>query len=734
MATLFDIAGDGPSRADICRAIRTERVTLKRHCDTPESRARTWDRINRLLQLGRDIPKEAPANRAPFELGQGLINRSGAWAWIVKIESAGPNRSRLLIGGPTPMAPICWNVTVCDADGNSSVIDEHTAARLVANAGGRVLPIINPAGLLSKSERLQRERLEQMRADQAARDEAKARVAAELDRIKPKWAQAAIMAELHEDCSDSMSDYWNHRTLRRVVIGWSRHKRDLFAEMRKAAASFPETADLATAPENAEHREKYSMGAGFYLKNGCRDSSGWCVKKERTDWLNSHDIEFAPHILNPGPASPDPDACEAMAPLAAGRFEIQEHTHTKKGFRMWICVLAERVERAEYDQLLSAARALGGWYSKAWAGTPGGFAFKNEAAARQFAGDGGDSGPPAGNDPAGPPIGGMSAAPPISGKPGANMAEKLRALADGMQPTIDDKFRDRLDNTPKRARQAAEARNDGRELERAQAIGRALAAAHEAGTVPNELARVSSKAALVELAKEEMDRSGGYYDAGSPTGRPYQWPDADKTARAAIAWALLERPADPEKENAEALRRKLSDLSFAKIPGYFPTPYSIVTQMIKAAGIREGQSVLEPSAGSGNIADRLAFDHCAAVECVERHASLADILRDKGHNVQQCDFLGFEPLSPFDAVIMNPPFEGGADVRHVRHAFTMLKKGGVLVSIMGAGVSFRQDRLYSEFREWVETNGGEFADIPAGSFKESGTGVASVMLTIRKDF
>ena len=34
-------------------------------------------------------------------------------------------------------------------------------------------------------------------------------------------------------------------------------------------------------------------------------------------------------------------------------------------------------------------------------------------------------------------------------------AEKLRAVAEGMQKAIDDKFRDRLTNTAKRAREAA---------------------------------------------------------------------------------------------------------------------------------------------------------------------------------------------------------------------------------------------------------------------------------------
>ena len=40
-----------------------------------------------------------------------------------------------------------------------------------------------------------------------------------------------------------------------------------------------------------EHREKYSMGAGYYLKDGHSNSSGWCVSKVAkwgADWQDGH--------------------------------------------------------------------------------------------------------------------------------------------------------------------------------------------------------------------------------------------------------------------------------------------------------------------------------------------------------------------------------------------------------------------------------------------------------------
>ena len=74
-----------------------------------------------------------------------------------------------------------------------------------------------------------------------------------------------------------MTDYFAYRTVRTVILGFSSHTRDLFPEMRKCAANFPETAYLAEANEEYERREKYSMGAGYYL--GQSKYYGWIIKK-----------------------------------------------------------------------------------------------------------------------------------------------------------------------------------------------------------------------------------------------------------------------------------------------------------------------------------------------------------------------------------------------------------------------------------------------------------------------
>lgn len=95
--------------------------------------------------------------------------------------------------------------------------------------------------------------------------------------ILPENALGVIVARLKQDESDSQTDYFASRTTRTVILGFSTHKRDIFSEMRKHASNFEETAYLAEYNADYEHREKYSMGAGYYL--GESKYHGWIIEK-----------------------------------------------------------------------------------------------------------------------------------------------------------------------------------------------------------------------------------------------------------------------------------------------------------------------------------------------------------------------------------------------------------------------------------------------------------------------
>lgn len=633
-----------------------------------------------------------------------------------------PASGRGFMLGTGGMQPVRNDVEIVWDDGNLQTIPDAIVAEYVSEAKRWNLPhdpdhAAKRAAAIARRNQRQREAGEQRERDAAARKVFEAEAAAKM----PAGTQAVIVAELTEDQSDVMSDYYGSTTRRTVILAFSAHTRDLFPELRKAARNFEPTAALADAPESAEHREKYSMGGGYYLKAASRHSDGWRVRKVNLYGRGAVSIPTGEWSLNPpaaAPASKAPTAAPSAAISAPSGMRIEEHTHTKLGFQMWIAILPGRVDREEFDRLTAAAKVLGGWYSRPWGSTPGGFAFKVQASAEAFAGSEPSEAVP------------TEEAAPMPRPAAEGTADRLRALADRMTDDIAAKLGDRLANTPKRRREADAARIEGRRLQRTQQALRALAEAHEAGTVPPVLQRITSKAAVYDLVGTVIDRSrAGYYDAGIDTGRP-----SSTSPEAVALWAMIAAPTDADRE-AEELRHKLADLAFARIPGYFPTPAPIVAGMIAAAEIpaTDPVDILEPSAGSGAILDALRAAYPAArLAAYERHASLRDVLQRKGYELAGSDFLEATAAPQFDRVLMNPPFENGQDIDHVRHAFGMLRPGGILVAIMSPGPFFRSDRKACGFREWFDNLAGERRDLPAGAFKESGTGIATVLVTVRK--
>ncbi|MFD2427391.1 hypothetical protein ACFSUK_02785 [Sphingobium scionense] len=84
------------------------------------------------------------------------------------------------------------------------------------------------------------------------------------------------------------------------------------------------------------------------------------------------------------------------------------------------------------------------------------------------------------------------------------------------------------------------------------------------------------------------------------------------------------------------------------------------------------------------------------------------------------DFLALDPAhyAPFDAVIMNPPFDRGRDCDHVRHALAFLKPGGVLVAIMSARAEYGEDQRHKALHrmiagcEAIYFHGRKWIDLP----------------------
>lgn len=312
------------------------------------------------------------------------------------------------------------------------------------------------------------------------------------------------------------------------------------------------------------------------------------------------------------------------------------------------------------------------------------------------------------------------------------VAERLRKSADALDKHIDERRREMTQNpTPKRMKEYRSRLHDATNLGRVQQAMRALADAHEAGNVPRELAALRSKDEIHRLVYQGTE-NGGYYDV-IPSRERY----ANKSADAKKLQELMDKKA-PESSDAKAAKEKASHISqleaqvqFQKLPGYFPTPKAVASRLVEEAGIKPGMSVLEPSAGKGNIAEAVRESHPdAKLDVVEQQSTLRKLLDLKGFNVAGEDFL--EHKGQYDRIVMNPPFEKGADVEHVRHAFELLKPGGRLVAIMSPHAEFASDKKSAGFREWVDSLGGISEKLPDGSFKESGTSAGSRMVVLDK--
>lgn len=260
--------------------------------------------------------------------------------------------------------------------------------------------------------------------------------------------------------------------------------------------------------------------------------------------------------------------------------------------------------------------------------------------------------------------------------------------------------------------------------------------------------------------------------------------------RAALREYMQYRGKAAEADPVKAMERELIGM---KLPGFFPTPRPIIDEMIGLAGIRPGMTVLEPSAGKGDIAEAVQ-EAGAEVETFETQSRLRDILNAKGIYVRGHDFMDMQPreaftfgdtfrapdgyegimrglggmgsdrvrlvgpegerasryysrseLTPvkkngdgYDAVVMNPPFENGQDIEHVKHAYQFLKEGGNLVAIMSAGPFYRQDKQATAFREWLDEQNSTYEAMPEGSFAGADafrqTGVRTYLVTIRKPY
>lgn len=138
----------------------------------------------------------------------------------------------------------------------------------------------------------------------------------------------------------------------------------------------------------------------------------------------------------------------------------------------------------------------------------------------------------------------------------------------------------------------------------------------------------------------------------------------------------------------------------------FSTPLPFAALVVRAAAIHTGETVLEPSAGTGALA-AFAVRAGATVMLNEIDPFRQRLLRAlfggevTGHDGEHIDDLLQTPVLP-DVVVMNPPFASSVDrsrdkhiaAKHLIAAAKRLAPGGRLVAIMPPGFSPERDAAH----------------------------------------
>lgn len=141
--------------------------------------------------------------------------------------------------------------------------------------------------------------------------------------LTPSWAKAVIVANKEQNDSDPMSDYYSSKTIEWRLLGFSKHTKDLFSEMRKFALTLEETKHLDS--DSCERREKYSMGNGYYLAD--HRMSGWQVCKYNLNYFNwdLFYINLADGVAMPPKAVSEPVKSGSVSESVEVRFNQEKN-------------------------------------------------------------------------------------------------------------------------------------------------------------------------------------------------------------------------------------------------------------------------------------------------------------------------------------------------------------------------------------------------------------------------
>ena len=190
---------------------------------------------------------------------------------------------------------------------------------------------------------------------------------------------------------------------------------------------------------------------------------------------------------------------------------------------------------------------------------------------------------------------------------------------------------------------------------------------------------------------------------------------------------------DSEVEAREMFERLLAgdDINVKKSLQYYPTTEEAAAEFLAGVDL-SGKVVFEPNGGEGFLVRKAYALGASHVKSAEIYTKFHPALRDAGAEIIGEDLLSVtaDDIADVDAVLMNPPFTGGLDVKHVMHVLDIIQGRVDVYAIMSAAVKHSPHKCYVQFREYLNSIGVEPTEIMAGAFKDSGTNVSTVHVRI----
>lgn len=165
---------------------------------------------------------------------------------------------------------------------------------------------------------------------------------------------------------------------------------------------------------------------------------------------------------------------------------------------------------------------------------------------------------------------------------------------------------------------------------------------------------------------------------------------------------------------------------------FFATPSALCDELVRDACIEKGHSVLEPSAGQGAIVQAIQRAVHISVDYFELSPINLNVMDEIANaNLRGHDFLSDENTGvQYDRIIANPPFSKNQDIDHIRKMYECLKPGGRIVTIASPHYQMASGKKEKAFKQWLDELSASVDEIPANTFKESGTSIRTVKIII----